>query len=79
MVAQVSNMVAGEFIHTYGDLHIYENHLTQVEEQLSREPKTLPKLVLNPNVTDLFKFKYEDIKIEGYDPHPAIKGEVSTG
>jgi thymidylate synthase len=79
MISQVVNMVPGEFIHTFGDLHIYENHLEQVKEQLSRTPKTLPKLVLNPEVKDLFKFTYNDIKIEGYDPHPAIKGEVSTG
>ncbi len=78
MVAQVSDMVAGEFVHTYGDLHLYNNHLEQVKLQLSREPKALPKLVLNPDVKDLFKFKFEDIKLEGYDPHPAIKGEVAV-
>jgi thymidylate synthase len=79
MIAQVSNMVAGEFVHTYGDLHLYSNHLDQAKLQLTREPKALPKLVLNKEVKNLFDFKFEDIKIEGYDPHPAIKGEVSTG
>ena len=78
MVAQVSGMVAGEFIHTYGDLHIYTNHLTQVKEQLSRKPfDILPKLVLN-KVDNLFDFKYEDIKIEGYQCHSAIKAEVAV-
>lgn len=79
MIAQVVNMVPGTFVHTYGDLHIYENHIEQCKLQLTREPKKLPTLVLNPQVDDLFEFKFEDIKIEGYDPHPAIKGEVSTG
>ena len=79
MVAQVSGMVAGEFIHTYGDLHIYTNHLDQVKEQLSRKPfENLPKLVLNPAVDNLFNFKYEDIKVEGYESHSAIKGEVAV-
>jgi thymidylate synthase len=78
MVAHCVNMVAGEFIHTYGDLHIYENHIKQVEEQLSREPLRLPKLKLNPNVRDLFAFKFEDIQIENYQSHPPIKGEMST-
>ncbi len=78
MIAQVVNMVPGTFIHSMGDLHIYENHLPQVKEQLSREPKELPKLWLNPNIKDLFGFKYEDIKLIGYDPHPAIKAEVAV-
>jgi len=78
MIAHVSGMSCGTFTHTYGDLHIYENHLDQVKLQLSREPKSLPKLWLNPNVKSLFDFKYEDIKLEGYDPHPAIKGEVAV-
>jgi len=78
MVAHCVNMQPGTFIHTYGDLHIYENHKEQVNEQLSREPKPLPRLWLNPDKRDLFDFKYEDIRLEGYDPHPAIKGEVAV-
>jgi thymidylate synthase len=78
MVAQVVNMVPGEFIHTYGDLHLYINHLDQVKEQLSREPRKLPTLKLNPNVQNLLEFKYADIEIEGYDPHPGIKAEMAV-
>ena len=78
MLAQVSNMAPGEFVHTYGDLHIYKNHLTQVGIQLSRTPFKLPTLKLNPNVKSLFDFKYEDIMIENYQCHPAIKGEVAV-
>lgn len=78
MVAQVCGLQPYEFVHTFGDAHIYLNHLDQVKEQLSREPRKLPKLVLNPEVKDIFDFKYEDIKIEDYDPWPAIKGEVSV-
>ncbi|MES2802914.1 MAG: thymidylate synthase [Bdellovibrionota bacterium] len=77
MVAQVCNLEVGEFIHTLGDAHIYSNHLDQVKLQLSRECRPLPKLKLNPNVKSIFDFKYEDIEITGYDPHPAIKGEVA--
>lgn len=78
MVAQVCNLEVGEFIHTLGDAHIYSNHLEQVKLQLSRECRPLPKLKLNPNVKNIFDFKYEDIEITGYDPHPAIKGEVAV-
>lgn len=78
MVAQVCGLRPGEFIHTLGDVHIYMNHLDQVRLQLSREPRALPRMVLNPEVTDLFEFRYEDFRLEGYDPWPAIKGEVSV-
>jgi len=78
MVAQVCNLEAGEFIHTLGDAHIYSNHFEQVKLQLSRECKPLPKIKLNPLVKNIFDFKYEDIEITGYDPHPAIKGEVAV-
>ena len=78
MIAQVCGYQPYEFVHTFGDVHIYLNHIVQVKEQLSREPRKLPKLVLNPDVKDIFDFKYEDIKIEDYDPWPAIKGEVSV-
>jgi thymidylate synthase len=78
MVAHCVGMEAGTFTHTYGDLHIYENHLDQVKLQLSRDPKDLPKLWLNPEVKSLFDFKFEDIKILDYNPHPAIKGEVAV-
>lgn len=78
MVAHVTKMECGTFTHTYGDLHIYRNHMEQVDLQLGRTPKLLPKLWLNPKVTNLFDFKYEDIKLEGYEPHPAIKAEVAV-
>ncbi|GIJ97491.1 thymidylate synthase [Capnocytophaga stomatis] len=77
MLAQVCGLQAGDFVHTFGDVHIYNNHLEQVNLQLSREPRPLPLMKLNPEVTDLFSFKYEDFTLEGYDPYPAIKGEVS--
>ncbi len=78
MIAQVCNLKVGEFIHTLGDAHIYSNHLEQVETQLQRKCRPLPKIILNPEVKDLFDFKFEDIQIIGYDPHPAIKGEVAV-
>ncbi len=78
MMAQVCGLEPGEFIHTFGDLHIYTNHLEQVKEQLRREPRTLPKMYLNPEVKDIFDFRYEDFRLEDYNPHPAIKGEVSV-
>lgn len=77
MVAQVCDLEPYEFIHTFGDVHIYLNHLDQINEQLSRTPRPLPKLVLNKDVKNIFDFKYEDIKIEDYNPYPAIKGAVS--
>lgn len=78
MVAQVCDLEPYEFIHTFGDVHIYLNHLDQINEQLSRTPRPLPKLVLNKDVKNIFDFKYDDIKIEDYDPYPAIKGAVSV-
>lgn len=77
MVAQVCGYTAGEFIHTYGDLHIYRNHFEQVQEQLTREPYPLPRLELNPNVKSIDDFTIDDFNIVGYQCHPAIKGEVS--
>jgi thymidylate synthase len=78
MMAQVCGFQVGDFIHTLGDAHIYTNHMEQVTLQLSREPKPLPILKLNPNITDLLAFRYEDIEILNYDPHPSIKGTVAV-
>ena len=78
MVAQVTDLKPGEFVHTLGDAHIYNNHFDQVAEQLSREPRRLPRMVINPEVKDIFDFKYEDFKLEDYDPMPHIKAEVSV-
>ena len=78
MLAQVCGLQPGEFIHTLGDAHIYLNHLDQVNLQLTRQPRKLPKMKLNPDVKDIFDFKYEDFTLEDYDPWPAIKGEVSV-
>ncbi|ANF58896.1 thymidylate synthase [Halotalea alkalilenta] len=78
MVAQVCELAPGEFIHTLGDAHLYLNHLDQAREQLARSPRPLPRLVLNPEIDDLFAFRFEDIAIEGYDPHPHIKAEVAV-
>lgn len=78
MVAQVCGFKPGEFIHTFGDTHLYLNHLEQAREQLSREPRALPVMKLNPAVTDLFAFRYEDFELVGYDPHPAIKAPVAV-
>lgn len=78
MIAHSVNMVPGVLTYTIGDCHLYQNHIEQVKLQLSRTPKTLPKLWLNPNVKDLFSFKYEDIKLLDYDPHPAIKADVAV-
>lgn len=78
MVAQVTGLKAGDFVHTLGDAHIYNNHFEQVKLQLTRKPRTLPKMILNPEVKNIFDFKYEDFRLEGYDPHPHISGAVSV-
>ena len=78
MMAQVCNLKPGEFIHTFGDVHIYNNHFEQVEKQLTRDPRPLPEIKINPIVKDIFEFKYEDFFISGYDPHPGIKAEVAV-
>ena len=78
MMAQVCGLQPGDFVHTFGDAHIYKNHLDQVRLQLSREPRPLPTMRLNPEVKDIFGFRYEDFTLENYNPHPHIKGEVSV-
>jgi len=77
MVAQVCRLKPGEFIHSFGDTHIYTNHFEQVKEQLSRIPRPLPKMLINPDVKDIFNFRYEDFKLEGYDPYPSIKAPIA--
>ncbi|MFM9972012.1 MAG: thymidylate synthase [Burkholderiales bacterium] len=78
MVAQVCGLRPGEFVHTLGDAHLYLNHLDQARLQLTREPRPLPRIVLNPEVNDIFGFKFEDFKLEGYDPHPGIKAPIAV-
>ena len=78
MVAQVTGLEPGEYFHAPGDAHIYTNHFDQVHEQLTRTPRQLPKMVINPDVKSIFDFKYEDFRLEGYDPYPAIKGVVAV-
>ena len=78
MTAQVCGLDLGELVYVFGDTHIYSNHINQVKEQLSRTPKPLPKMIINPEVKDLFEFKYEDFKLEGYNPYPAIKAPVAV-
>ncbi|MDR1737859.1 MAG: thymidylate synthase [Candidatus Symbiothrix sp.] len=78
MMAQVTGLQTGDFVHTLGDAHIYSNHLKQVELQLTREPRPLPVMKINPAVKNIFDFQYEDFVLEGYDPHPHIKGEVAV-
>lgn len=78
MVAQVTGLQPGEFVHTFGDVHIYSNHMEQVKLQLSRQPRPLPVMKINPEVKQIFDFTYEDFSLENYDPHPHIKGEVAV-
>ena len=78
MIAQVCDLEVGEFIHTFGDAHIYNNHIEQVNLQLSREPRKLPIMKLNSNVTNIFDFTFDDFTLEGYEPHEHIKGAVSV-
>ena len=78
MIAQVCGYQPGEFIHTFGDAHIYTNHMEQVTLQLSREPRPLPKMIINADVKDIFDFKFEDFKLTDYNPHPHIKGVVAV-
>ena len=78
MIAQVCDLKLGDFVHTFGDVHIYRNHFEQVAAQLQREPKPLPKMIINPAVKDIFSFEYEDFTLEEYDPYPAIKAPVAV-
>jgi len=78
MVAQVCGLQPGDFVHTFGDAHLYSNHMEQAHLQLSREPRLLPTMRINPAVKDIFAFKFEDFTLEGYDPHPAIKAPVAV-
>jgi thymidylate synthase len=78
MIAQIANLIPGDFVHTFGDVHIYSNHIEQVNTQLQRTPRPLPTMELNRNVQSIFDFKYEDFHLTGYDPYPAIKAEVAV-
>nr|WP_322622960.1 thymidylate synthase [uncultured Flavobacterium sp.] len=78
MIAQVCGLEAGDFVHTFGDAHIYNNHIEQLELQLTREPRPMPKMILNPEVKDIFDFTFEDFTLVDYDPHPHIKGAVAV-
>ena len=78
MLAQVCNLEAGDFVHTFGDAHLYNNHLEQTELQLSRDIRPLPTMKINPEVNDIFSFKYEDFELLNYDPHPTIKAPIAV-
>jgi thymidylate synthase len=78
MIAQTTGLGLGDFVHTFGDAHLYSNHFEQAEEQLSRDVKALPTLTLNPNIKSVFDFVYEDIALSGYEPHPHIKAPVAV-
>lgn len=78
MMAQVTGLEPGDFVHTFGDVHIYQNHLEQVKLQLAREPRSLPKMIINPEVKSIFDYKFEDFTLEDYNPHPHIKGSVAV-
>ena len=78
MMAQVCDLRPGDFVHTFGDLHLYQNHIAQAEEQITREPRPLPKMKINPEVKEIDQFRFEDFSLEGYDPHPAIKAPIAV-
>ncbi|MTI45398.1 thymidylate synthase [Roseibium hamelinense] len=78
MIAQVTGLKPGDFVHTFGDAHLYSNHFDQAREQLTREPRPLPAMRINPDVTDIFAFKFEDFELTGYDPHPHIKAPIAV-
>jgi thymidylate synthase len=78
MVAQVTDLKPGEFIHSFGDAHLYSNHLEQARLQLARAPRPLPVMRINPEVKDIFSFRYDDFELVGYDPHPHIKADVAV-
>jgi thymidylate synthase len=78
MMAQVCNLELGDFVHTFGDAHLYSNHLEQAQLQLTRKPRPLPDMIINPEVKSIFDFKFEDFKLENYDPYPHIKAEVAV-
>ena len=77
MIAQVCNLEPGDFVHTFGDVHLYNNHLEQAKIQLERSPRSLPKMIINPEVKDIFSFKFQDFQLIDYNPHPHIKAAVS--
>ncbi len=78
MMARVTGLKPGEFVHSFGDLHIYHNHFEQARLQLTREPRPLPRLTINPDKTDIFDFEFEDFMITGYEPHERIKAEIAV-